>query len=78
DILIAEMTTREYMPIINRVRAIITAEGGLTSHAAIVGMSLDIPVLLGVADAFEIIREHGQITIDPNQGLIFTGVPNIT
>ncbi|PKL74786.1 MAG: pyruvate kinase [Candidatus Melainabacteria bacterium HGW-Melainabacteria-1] len=78
DILIADMTSREYMPVINRVRAIITVEGGLTSHAAIVGMSLDIPVLLGVADAFEIIREHGQITVDPNQGLIFTGVPNIT
>lgn len=78
DILIADMTSREYMPIINRVRAIITVEGGLTSHAAIVGMSLDIPVLLGVAEAFEIIREHGQITVDPGQGLIFTGVPNIT
>lgn len=78
DILIADMTSRDYMPIINRVRAIITVEGGLTSHAAIVGMSLDIPVLLGVSDAFEIIRENGQITVDPNQGLIFTGVPNIT
>ena len=78
DILIADMTSREFMPVINRVRGIITVEGGLTSHAAIVGMSLDIPVLLGVGDAFEIIREHGQITIDPGQGLIFTGVPNIT
>lgn len=78
DILVSSMTTRDYMPVINRVRAIITTEGGLTSHAAIVGMSLNIPVLLGVDDAFEIIREGGQITVDPNQGLIFTGVPNLT
>ena len=62
----------------SRVRAIVTTEGGLTSHAAIVGLSLEIPVLLGVEDAFDIIRENGQITVDPNQGLIFTGVPNIT
>ena len=78
DILITDMTSREYMPIMNRVRALITVEGGLTSHAAIVGMSLEIPVLLGVTNAFDIIREHGQITVDPGQGLIFTGVPNIT
>ncbi|MGV3523343.1 MAG: pyruvate kinase [Candidatus Sericytochromatia bacterium] len=78
DILITSMTSRDFMPIMSRVRALITTEGGLTSHAAIVGMSLEIPVLLGVADAFEIIHEQGQITVDPNQGLIFTGVPNIT
>jgi pyruvate kinase len=78
DILITSMTTRDYMPLMDRIVGIITTEGGLTSHAAIVGMSLGIPVLLGVADAFEIIREHGQITIDPGQGLIFTGIPNIT
>ncbi|MBF2053446.1 MAG: pyruvate kinase [Candidatus Sericytochromatia bacterium] len=78
DILITGMTSRDYMPIMNRVRAIVTVEGGLTSHAAIVGMSLGIPVLLGVEDAFEILKEGGQITVDPSQGLIFTGVPNIT
>jgi pyruvate kinase len=78
DILITSMTSRDYMPIMNRVRAIVTVEGGLTSHAAIVGMSLGIPVLLGVEDAFEILKEGGQITVDPSQGLIFTGVPNIT
>ncbi|PIQ25862.1 pyruvate kinase [bacterium (Candidatus Blackallbacteria) CG17_big_fil_post_rev_8_21_14_2_50_48_46] len=78
DILITTMTTRDYMPLMDRISGIITSEGGLTSHAAIVGMSLGIPVLLGVANAFEIIREEGQITIDPNQGLIFTGIPNIT
>jgi len=78
DILITHMTSRDYMPIMNRIRAIVTVEGGLTSHAAIVGISLNIPVLLGVENAFEIIREEGQITVDPGQGLIFTGVPNIT
>lgn len=78
DILITHMTSREYMPIIDRVRAIVCVDGGLTSHAAIVGMSLNIPVLLGVSQAFEVIRNDGQITVDPNQGLIFTGVPNIT
>jgi pyruvate kinase len=78
DILITTMTTREFMPLMDRISGIITVEGGLTSHAAIVGMSLGIPVLLGVANAFEVIRENGQITLDPGQGLIFTGIPNIT
>lgn len=78
DILITTMTAKDYMPIMSRVRGIVTTEGGLTSHAAIIGLSLEIPVLLGVENALEIIRENGQITVDPNQGLIFTGVPNIT
>lgn len=78
DILITTMTTRDYMPLMDRLSGIVTVEGGLTSHAAIVGVSLGIPVLLGVTNAFEVIREEGQITLDPGQGLIFTGIPNIT
>ncbi|RYY00492.1 pyruvate kinase [bacterium] len=77
DVLITTMTDRDFMPAIEKCGAFITQEGGLTSHAAIVGMSLGIPVLLGVEDAFESIKEGDIITIDPRRGLVFAGNPKI-
>ncbi len=77
DILITTMTDKEFMPAIEKCGALVTQEGGLTSHAAIVAMSLNIPVLLGVEDVFTKITENGIITVDPRRGLIFAGNPKI-
>ena len=77
DILITSMTDKEFMPAIEKCGAIITQEGGLTSHAAIVAMSLGIPVLLGVSDVFDHIKENEIITVDPIRGLVFAGNPKI-
>lgn len=77
DVLITTMTDRDFMPAIEKCGAFITQEGGLTSHAAIVGMSLGIPVILGVENAFESIKEGDIITIDPRRGLVFAGNPKI-
>ncbi len=77
DILITSMTDRDYMEAIEKCGALITEEGGLTSHAAIVSMSLGIPVILGVSGVFEKLRENETITVDPRRGLIFAGNPKI-
>lgn len=77
DILVTTMTDIDFMPVIKKCGALITEEGGLTSHAAIVAMSLGIPVLLGVSDAFEKLNEGDIITVDPRRGLIFAGNPKI-
>lgn len=77
DILVTTMTDIDFMPAIEKCGALITEEGGLTSHAAIVGMSLNIPVLLGVNDAFDKLVEGDPITVDPRRGLIFAGSPKI-
>ncbi len=43
------------MPAIENCAGIITEEGGLTSHAAVVGLSLGIPVIVGVKEATTLI-----------------------
>ncbi|MBC7472713.1 MAG: pyruvate kinase [Candidatus Sericytochromatia bacterium] len=73
DILVTSMTDIDFIPAIERCGALITEEGGLTSHAAIVAMSLGIPLILGVAGIFDKIKEGDMITVDPRRGLVFAG-----
>lgn len=77
DILVTSMTDKDYVPVLSKCGALITEEGGLTSHAAIVCMSLGIPVILGVSNATEKLKENQIITVDPRRGLIFAGNPKI-
>lgn len=66
-------TDREMMPAIEKCAGIITEEGGLTSHAAVVGLSLGIPVIVGVKDATSLIKNNYDITIDAASGIIYDG-----
>lgn len=78
DILVVRQTDRDFMPALEKAAAIITEIGGLTSHAAIVAMSLGIPVMLGLPEALTLIEDQQQITVDPIQDLVFSGTPNMT
>ncbi|MFS0751197.1 pyruvate kinase [Oceanobacillus sp. 1P07AA] len=73
DILVTYATDKEMMPAIEKAAAIITEEGGLTSHAAVVGLSLGIPVIVGVDNVFEILQDGQDITVDGNRGDIYAG-----
>ena len=64
---------REMMPAIEKCAGIITEEGGLTSHAAVVGLSLGIPVIVGVENATSIIKDKEYITIDADSGAVYHG-----
>ncbi|MCJ1908601.1 pyruvate kinase [Planococcus ruber] len=66
-------TDREMMPAIEKCAGIITEEGGLTSHAAVVGLSLGIPVIVGVENATSLIKNNYDITIDAASGIIYDG-----
>ena len=48
-------------------------EGGLTSHAAIVGLSLELPTIIGAADATLKIKDNETITVDAASGLVYSG-----
>jgi len=61
------------MPAIEKAGGIITEQGGLTSHAAVVGLSLEIPVIVGVKDATIFIKDGDDITIDGSTGNIYEG-----
>lgn len=73
DILITHATDRDMMPAIEKAGGLVTVEGGLTSHAAVVGLSLGIPVIVGVKDAFELIKSGTYLTIDSSSGDIYDG-----
>ncbi|RTQ92553.1 pyruvate kinase [Lysinibacillus telephonicus] len=72
-ILVTVSTDREMMPIIEQCAGIITEEGGLTSHAAVVGLSLGIPVIVGVKEATTLIRHGQEITMDAETGVVYKG-----
>ncbi|MFD1019013.1 pyruvate kinase [Thalassobacillus hwangdonensis] len=73
DILVTYGTDKDMMPAIEKAGGIVTQEGGLTSHAAVVGLSLGIPVVVGVNDATTIIEDGKEITIDSSRGDIYLG-----
>lgn len=73
DILVTTSTERAVVPAMEKAAAIITEEGGLTSHAAVVGLNLGKPVIVGVQGATEIIEDGAWITVDSARGLIYRG-----
>ncbi|MCA1021884.1 pyruvate kinase [Halobacillus halophilus] len=73
DIIVTHGTDRDMMPAIEKAAGIVTLEGGLTSHAAVVGLSLGIPVIVGVPNALELIKDGSDLTIDSSRGDIYEG-----
>lgn len=77
DILVTTSTDRDFVPGMQKAGAIITEEGGLTSHAAIVGLNLGIPVVVGVEGATGILKDGGTVTVDSMRGLIYRGATTV-
>jgi pyruvate kinase len=73
DILVTYATDKDLMPAVERAAAIITEEGGLTSHAAVVGVTLGKPVIVGAEGAVEKVEDGLLITVDPQRGLVYRG-----
>jgi pyruvate kinase len=73
QILVVRSTYKEYLPAIKKASAIIAEEGGLTSHAAIVGLNLGIPVIVGATGATRELTSGQLITVDTRRGLIYRG-----
>lgn len=73
DILIAVQTDRDMVDLISRAGAIITEEAGLTSHAAVIGITLNIPVIVGVEGATKKFQTGMEITVDARHGHIYMG-----
>ena len=73
DILVAKMTSPDYVPAMKKAVAIVTDEGGLTSHAAIVSRELGIPCVVGTKNATKILKENQILTVDGSKGLVFLG-----
>jgi len=73
DVLVTKMTSPDYVPAMKRASAIVTNEGGMTSHAAIVSRELGIPCVVGTEHATEKIKTGDIITVDGTHGIIYRG-----
>lgn len=73
EILVAPKTNAQFVDLIRQAAGIITEEDNLTSHAAVIGLRLGIPVVVGVKDATATIREGSILTVDAKRGLIYSG-----
>ncbi|WP_123039529.1 pyruvate kinase [Cohnella candidum] len=72
-ILVAPSTDKEYMPAFEKAAAVITECGGITCHAAVVGLNLGIPVIVGVDEATKSLKDGMEVTIYAEKGLIYSG-----
>ncbi|OUL35211.1 pyruvate kinase [Nostoc sp. T09] len=73
DILVAPRTTADFVEAIRKASGIITEEESLTSHAAVIGLRLGVPVIVGVKKATQVIRDGAILTLDMQRGLIYSG-----
>lgn len=70
DILVASNTRPEFLPIMKKAAAIVTDEGGVSCHAAIVSRELNIPCVVGVQTASLVLKDGEEVEVDASKGVI--------
>jgi phosphoenolpyruvate synthase/pyruvate phosphate dikinase len=70
DILVSAMTTPDFVPAMKKAAAIITDEGGITCHAAIVARELNKPCVIGTKIATEILKDGDIVEVDADKGIV--------
>lgn len=70
DILVATMTTPEYVPAMRKAIAILTDEGGVTCHAAIVSRELGLPAIIAIGNATKVLKDGDKVEIDVEKGVV--------
>lgn len=73
DVLVTEMTTPDMVPAMKRASAIVTDEGGMTSHASIVSRELGVPAVVGTSSATAVLEDGQLVTVDGEMGRVFPG-----
>lgn len=73
DILVTKMTNPDMVPAMRRVSAIVTDEGGMTCHAAIVSRELGTPAVVGTKKATKLLKDGQIVTVDGEKGIIYEG-----
>src|SRR5205823_4683328 len=73
DILVTVMTTPDMVPAMKRAAAIVTDEGGMTCHAAIVSRELGVPAVVGTKKATKTLKDRAMVTVDGEKGHVTEG-----
>lgn len=69
-ILVAPETTPDFVPAMKKAKAIITDQGGITSHAAIVSRELGVPCVIGTKIATKVLKDGDFVEVDANKGIV--------
>ena len=73
DVLVTKMTDPDMVVAMQKAKAIVTDEGGSTSHAAIVSREMGTPCVVGTGDATEELKEDDVVTVDGGSGKVYSG-----
>lgn len=73
DVLVAEMTTPDWVPLMKKASAIVTDGGGMTCHAAIVSREMGLPCVVGTRDATKVLKNRMLVTVDGTHGIVYEG-----
>lgn len=77
DILVARSTNPDFIPLFQKAGAVLVEEGGLTSHAAIVGLNLRVPVVVGIEGVMEKLKDGTLVTVDTARGQVYKGLTKV-
>ncbi|KIL43823.1 pyruvate kinase [Jeotgalibacillus soli] len=72
-VLVTIGTDKDMISALEKCSALIVEEGGLTSHAAVVGLNLGLPVIVGVDNATSLFEEGQEVTVDAERGVVYNG-----
>ncbi len=73
EVLVTTMTTPDMVPAMSQAAAIVTDEGGMTCHAAIVSRELGVPCVVGTREATHVITDGMEVTVDGKAGQVYRG-----
>ena len=73
EVLVAPMTTPDWVPFMRKAGAIVTDSGGMTCHAAIVSRELGLPCIVGTAEATTTLRDGELVGVDATRGVVVEG-----
>lgn len=73
EVLVTRKTEPDWAPLMKRASAIVTDEGGMTAHAAIVSRELGIPCVVGTQDGTRRIANGTVVTVDAREGVVYRG-----
>lgn len=70
DILVTTSTTPNFVPVLKKVKAIVTEEGGVLSHASVISRELHIPCIIGAKNATKVLKDGDLVEVDAEQGMV--------
>ncbi|MDY7006031.1 MAG: pyruvate kinase [Cyanobacteriota bacterium] len=73
EILVVNHTDAEFVEVMQKASGVVTEEDSITSHAAIIGLRLGLPVIVGVKNATSVVRDGTILTLDAQRGTVYSG-----